>query len=52
MKMPGPGGVISVLEDQKMARRIEVGNILGRRNVHVMIEPLSRPLEAEDILQT
>ena len=30
MKMPGPGGVITVLGDQRVTRRIEVGITPGR----------------------
>jgi hypothetical protein len=50
--VPSLGGVISVLGDQKMARIMEVGTTLDRRNVHVVTEPSSKPLEVEDLLQT
>ena len=39
MKMLGPGGIITVLGDQLVARRIEVGITLGRRNIHMVTEP-------------
>ena len=51
MKMPDPGGVISVLGDQQVACRIEVGYTPDHRNVHVITEPLTKPLEVKALLQ-
>ncbi|KAM0860250.1 hypothetical protein ACQ4PT_046658 [Festuca glaucescens] len=36
--MPGPEGIINILGDQQMARRIEVGCTPERRNIHVVLE--------------
>ena len=48
MKMPSPGGVITVFGDQQVARRIEVGNTPSRRNVHVVAESPMKPEECEE----
>ena len=50
MKMPSPRGVISVLGDQQMARRIEVGYTLGCHNIHVVTKSLLKPQEVESLL--
>jgi hypothetical protein len=48
MKMPGPKGVIKVLGDQKMARRIEVGSTPERHNIYVVTEPSEEKENDED----
>lgn len=50
MKMPSPERVITVLGDQQVARRIEMGNTSGQRNVHVIAQTLMKPVEFEDHL--
>jgi hypothetical protein len=36
MKIPGPGGVITIFGDQQMARNIERDFVPGHRNVHCL----------------
>jgi hypothetical protein len=48
IKMPSLGGVITVLGDQQVAHRIEVGNTPGRRNVHVVAGPSMDHEEREE----